>query len=129
MLFPPTHVTHIFLCLTGTSHLTSLKSKFVIPPSPEMFLCQSSLSQQMEISSLGQDHPCLFSFITTHMQPTTNSRHQNIQNMANSYHFLPSSLPQVIIFHLDYCNDFCTGLPDSALPNLQTLADILFSTQ
>lgn len=66
-------LTHIFWCLIGTSHLTSLKSKFVISPSPEMFLSQSSLSQQMAIPSLRQNHPWLFAFITTHMQLTTDS--------------------------------------------------------
>lgn len=51
--------------------------------------------------------------------------HQNTQSLANSYHFLPNFLPQIIIFHLDFYNYFFTGFSDSTLPNIQNL----FSTR
>lgn len=124
--FKCSFLTHIFWCLISTSHLTSLKLKFVISPSPEMSLSQSSLFQQMAIPSFRQNHPWLF-YYNSHA--IYNTCHQNTQSLANSYHLFPSSLPQIIIFYLFFYNYFFTYLSDSALPNIQNLTHSLFSTQ
>lgn len=99
---------------TGTWHLTHLPSKFVISFSPKILFSQSFVSQLVANSSLRQNHPgLLFFYHAIYRKALTSNRYRIWLMLA----FLLYSLPETIIFHLCYCNDFLMDPPASALPN------------
>ena len=96
---------------TGTSHLTHLPSKFVISFSPKMLFSQSLVSQLVANSAEPPWTPLFYHAI--YSKALSSNRYRIWLMLA----FLLYSLPETIIFHLCYCNDFLMDPPASALPN------------